>query len=35
MGPLIENLHDFGYTDSDLVAVPVRVPFSIHFDGCE
>ncbi|ELR22939.1 phospholipid:sterol acyl transferase [Acanthamoeba castellanii str. Neff] len=22
MGPLIENLHEFGYTDSDLVAVP-------------
>lgn len=25
MGPLMQNLHEFGYTDSDLVAMPVRL----------
>ena len=24
MGPLIENLHEFGYSDTNLIAAPVR-----------
>ncbi len=29
MGPLIENLHDFGYTDANLIAMPVRAFISL------